>query len=50
MQIRYDDKNDMLVVHLTDKPIAKEASQGWNTQISYAEEGSVVEVVILDGD
>lgn len=48
MQTRYDEKDDILVVHLTDKPIAKEVSLDWNTHISYAEDGSVVEVVVLE--
>ena len=48
MQTRYDEKDDILVVHLTDKPIVKEVSQDWNTHISYAEDGSIVEVVVLE--
>ena len=48
MQTRYDEKDDVLVLHLTDKPIVKEVSQDWNTHISYAEDGSIVEVVVLE--
>ena len=33
---------------LSDKPIAREVSQDWNVNVSYAEDGSVVELVILD--
>jgi hypothetical protein len=42
----YDD--DILVIHLSDKPITREVSQDWNTHISYAADGSAVEVVVLD--
>jgi len=33
---------------LSDKPITKEVSQDWNTHISYAADGTTVEVVILE--
>jgi hypothetical protein len=33
---------------MEDKPIVREVSQDWNTHISYAADGTVVEVVILD--
>ena len=48
MRTTYDEADDILVLHLADKPIVREASQDWNTHISYAEDGSIVEVVILD--
>ena len=48
MRTTYDEADDILVFHLADKPIVKEASQDWNTHISYAEDGSIVEVVILE--
>ncbi len=48
MRTTYDAADDILVLHLSDKPIAKETSQDWNTHISYAEDGTIVEVVILD--
>ena len=48
MNITYFDKDDTLVLHLSDKPIAKEVSQDWNTHISYAADGSAVEIVILE--
>ena len=35
-------------MRLSDKPIMREESQGWHTSISYAEDGSVVEIVLLD--
>ncbi|MGM0914222.1 MAG: DUF2283 domain-containing protein [Pseudomonadota bacterium] len=48
MRTTYDEADDILVLHLADKPIVREASQDWNTHISYAEDGSIVEVVILE--
>jgi hypothetical protein len=33
---------------VADKPIAREVSQGWNTNISYAEDGTIMEIVLLD--
>jgi len=32
---------------MSDKPIVREVSQDWHTSISYAGDGSVVEMVIL---
>ena len=37
-----------LHIRLTDKPVTREASPNWHTNISYAEDGSIVEVVLLD--
>ena len=48
MRTTYDEADDILVLHLSEKPIAKEVSQDWFTHISYAEDGSIVEIVILD--
>lgn len=44
----YYPQDDILEIRLSDKPIAREVSQDWNVNISYAEDGSVVELVILD--
>jgi hypothetical protein len=30
------------------KPISREVSQDWNINLSFAEDGSIVELVILD--
>ncbi|MEQ1881076.1 MAG: DUF2283 domain-containing protein [Burkholderiales bacterium] len=48
MHTTYYDEDDILVIHLSDKPIAREVSQDWNTHISYAADGSAVEVVLLE--
>ncbi|MGE4535191.1 DUF2283 domain-containing protein [Halomonas sp.] len=48
MRTTYDEADDILVLHLADKAITREVSQDWNTHISYAEDGTIVEVVILE--
>ncbi|MFP4182913.1 MAG: DUF2283 domain-containing protein [Thiohalospira sp.] len=48
MRTTYDEGDDILTVHLSDKPIARECSQEWNTHVSYADDGTVVEIVILE--
>ena len=48
MRTTYDETDDILVLHLSDKPIVRERSQDWNTHVSYAEDGSIVEIVILE--
>ncbi len=48
MRSTYYEDDDTLVLHLSDKPIVREASQDWNTHISYAADGSIVEMVFLE--
>lgn len=48
MKTTYDEADDILVLRMADKPIVREVSQDWNTHISYAADGTVVEVVVLD--
>ena len=48
MRTTYYDEDDILILHLSDKPIVREVSQDWNTHISYAADGSAVEIVVLD--
>lgn len=48
MRTSYFDAEDILVFHLSNKRIAHEVSQDWNTHISYAEDGTAVEIVVLD--
>jgi hypothetical protein len=48
MRTTYYDEDDILVIKLSDKPVFREVSQDWNTHISYAEDGSTVEIVLLD--
>jgi uncharacterized protein YuzE len=48
MKTTYYDEDDILEIHVSDKPVAREVSHGWNVNISYAEDGSVVEIVLLE--
>ncbi len=48
MKTIYYPQDDILEICLSDKPIAREVSQDWNVNVSFAEDGSVVELVILD--
>jgi hypothetical protein len=48
MRTTYYDEDDIMVIRLSDKSIVREVSQDWNTHISYAEDGTTVEVVVLD--
>lgn len=48
MRTIYDETDDILTIHLSDKQIVREVSQDWNTHVSYAADGSIVEVVVLD--
>lgn len=48
MKAGYDTDDDILVLHFNDKAVAREVSQNWNLNIVYAEDGSIVEIVILD--
>lgn len=48
MRATYFDDEDTLVLRLSDKPIVRESSQDWNTHISYADDGTIVEMVFLE--
>jgi uncharacterized protein YuzE len=44
----YFENDDILQIRVSEKPIVREVSHGWNVNIAYAEDGSVVEIVLLD--
>jgi hypothetical protein len=48
MKTTYYDEDDILEIHVCDKPVVREVSHGWNVNISYAEDGSLVEIVLLE--
>ena len=48
MKSIYFESDDILQIRVSDKPIVREESQDWHTNISYAEDGSIVEIVLLD--
>lgn len=50
MRTLYDADEDILTIHLSDKTIVREVSQDWSTHISYAADGTIVEIVVLDAE
>jgi uncharacterized protein YuzE len=48
VKCNYIEKEDILQIRLSCMPIVREASPDWHTNISYAEDGSIVEIVLLD--
>ena len=48
MKSIYFENDDILQIRMSDKPIVREVSQDWHTNISFAEDGSIVEIVLLD--
>ena len=48
MKTVYYEQDDILEIQVSDKPVVREVSQGWNTNASFAEDGSIVEIVLLD--
>jgi hypothetical protein len=48
MRTTYYPQDDILEIRFSEKPISRELSQDWNINLSYAEDGSIVELVILE--
>ena len=48
MKSIYFEKDDILHIRMSDKAIVREVSQDWHTNISYAADGTIVEIVLLD--
>ena len=48
MKSAYFEDDDIFQIRVSERPIARDVSQGWNTHISYAEDGSIVQIVLLD--
>ena len=48
MKSIYFENDDILQICVSDKAIVREVSQDWHTNISYAEDDSIVEIVLLD--
>ena len=48
MKSIYFVNDDILQIRISEKQIVREVSQDWHTNISYAEDGSIVEIVLLD--
>lgn len=48
MKSIYFENDDILQICVSDKAIVREVSQDWHTNIGYAEDGTIVEIVLLD--
>jgi len=48
VKCNYIEKVDILQIRLSRMSIVCEASPDWHTNISYAEDGTIVEIVLLD--
>ena len=48
MKSIYFENDDILQIRMSEKQIVREVSQDWHTNISYAEDGSIVEIVLFD--
>ncbi|MFB1490158.1 MULTISPECIES: DUF2283 domain-containing protein [unclassified Thiocapsa] len=48
MKTTYYPDDDILEIHLSEKPVSREVSHGWNVNLSYAEDGSLVEILLLE--
>jgi hypothetical protein len=48
MRATYYADDDILEIRLSDAPIVKEVSQGWNVSLSFDAGGNLVELVILE--
>ena len=48
MRTTYFENDDILVLRFSEKEITREVAQDWNITLSFAADGSVVEIVVLD--
>ncbi len=48
MKTLYYPEDDILELIFNEKEIVRETSQDWNVNVSYAADGSIVQMVILD--
>lgn len=48
MKTIYYPGDDILEIRINDKAVTREVSHGWNVNISYASDGSIVEIVLLE--
>ncbi len=48
MRTTYYPEDDILKLVFNNNKIVRETSQDWNVNVSYAADGSIVEMVILD--
>ena len=44
----YFENDDILQIRVSEKQTVREVLQSWHANISFAEDGSIVEIVLLD--
>jgi uncharacterized protein YuzE len=48
VQCTYLGADDVLQIHLSEKPVARVVSPDWHANLSYADDGSLVSIELLD--
>ena len=48
LKTTYYPQDDILEIRFSNKDITSEVSQDWNVNVSYADDGTIVELVVLD--
>ena len=48
MKSIYSENNDILQIHVSEKQSVREVLQDWHSNISNAEDDSIVQIVLLD--
>ena len=48
MKSIYFENEDILQIRMSDKPIVLEVSQDWHANVNYAEDGTIVAIVLLN--
>ena len=48
MKCSYLENEGTLHIRLTEQPVVRETSPNWHTNISYAEDGPIVEALLTD--
>ncbi len=47
MKIEYDEKEDILFIRFSDKPVERDVSHGWNVVVGMAKDG-IAQLTVLD--
>ena len=47
MKIEYDEKEDILFIRFSDKPVVCDVSHGWNIVVGISEDG-IAQITVLD--
>ena len=47
MKIEYDEKEDILFIRFSDKPVVRDVSHGWNIVVGISQDG-IAQITVLD--